>query len=50
MTVEISERSFEATIECELLMFGPDACPGDVNLAKQEPPVSVNSIWPTLMV
>ena len=36
MTVEVSERSFEATIECGLLMFGPDACPGDVNLAKQE--------------
>ncbi|MEJ7669742.1 MAG: RNA-binding domain-containing protein [Casimicrobiaceae bacterium] len=38
MTVEVSERSFEATIECGLLMFGPDACPGDVNVAKQEPP------------
>ncbi len=38
MTVEVSERSFEATIECGLLIFGPDACAGDVNLAKQEPP------------
>src|SRR5437879_1490125 len=38
MTVEVSERSFEATIECGLLAFGPDACLGDVNLAKQEQP------------
>ena len=36
--VEVSERSFEAAIECGLLMFGPDACPGDANRAKQEEP------------
>jgi type I restriction enzyme R subunit len=29
MTPEISERSFEAAIECGLLQHGPDACPGD---------------------
>ena len=38
MTVEVSERSFEAAIECGLLAFGPDACPGDANLARQESP------------
>ena len=38
MTVEVSERSFEAAIECGLLVFGPDACPGDANRAQQEPP------------
>ncbi|MBI4305684.1 MAG: hypothetical protein HY678_05130, partial [Chloroflexi bacterium] len=29
MTPEISERSFESAIECALLKYGPDACPGD---------------------
>ena len=38
MTVEVSERSFEAAIECGLLVFGPDACVGDPKLAKQESP------------
>ena len=38
MTVEVSERSFEAAIECGLLAFGPDACPGDANLERQESP------------
>jgi len=37
VTVEVSERSFEAAIECGLLVFGPDACPGDANVARQEP-------------
>jgi len=37
MTVDVSERSFEAAIECGLLVFGPDACPGDANVARQEP-------------
>ncbi len=26
---EVSERSFEDAIECGLLRYGPDACPGD---------------------
>jgi hypothetical protein len=30
MTVEVSERSFEKTIECGLLQYGPDACSGEV--------------------
>ena len=38
MTVEVSERSFEAAIECGLLVFGPDACAGDADVAKQESP------------
>jgi len=38
MTVEVSERSFEAAIECGLLVFGPDACPGDTNVTRQESP------------
>ena len=28
MTAEISERAFEEAIECGLLQYGPDACPG----------------------
>lgn len=38
MTVEVSERSFEAAIECGLLVFGPDACAGDAIRARQEEP------------
>ena len=26
---EVSERSFEKTIECGLLRYGPDACAGE---------------------
>jgi hypothetical protein len=29
MSPVISERSFEDAIECALLQYGPDACPGD---------------------
>lgn len=29
MSPEISERSLEEAIECGLLQYGPDACPGD---------------------
>src|ERR1043166_4120209 len=29
MSLEVSERAFEAAIECGLLQRGPDACPGD---------------------
>jgi type I restriction enzyme R subunit len=36
MTVEISERSFEKSIECGLLRFGPDACVGDVTGIREE--------------
>ena len=35
MTVEVSERSFEAAIECGLLEFGPDACAGDTTTARE---------------
>ena len=31
MSPEISERAFEATIECALLQYGPDACASDTN-------------------
>src|SRR5437870_4549937 len=37
--VEISERSFEETVECGLLQHGPDACPrGDGTLTCEPPP------------
>jgi len=29
MTPDVSERAFEDAIECGLLAYGPDACPGD---------------------
>lgn len=29
MTPDVSERAFENAIECGLLAYGPDACPGD---------------------
>ncbi len=38
MTPEISERAFEAAIECALLRHGPDACPGDVAAVRESPP------------
>jgi type I restriction enzyme R subunit len=37
MSPEISERSFEETIECGLLQYGPDACAGDVTAARETP-------------
>lgn len=39
MSPEISERSFEEAIECGLLAYGPDACPGErAGLAKEPAP------------
>ena len=38
MTPDISERAFEAAIECALLRDGPDACPGDVAAVRESPP------------
>ena len=38
MTPDISERAFEAAIECALLRGGPDACPGDVAAVRESPP------------
>ncbi len=38
MTPDISERAFEAAIECALLRHGPDACPGDVAAVRESPP------------
>jgi len=35
-TMEISERSFEKTIECGLLRYGPDACLGEVTGIREE--------------
>ena len=32
---DISEKNFEATIECALLAGGPDACPGDDTSARE---------------
>jgi len=37
MNPEISERSFEDAIECALLQYGPDACPGDVTAVREIP-------------
>jgi len=36
MTVEVSERSFEKTIECALLRLGPDACAGEAAGVREE--------------
>ncbi len=38
MTPDVSERAFEAAIECALLRHGPDACPGDVVAVRESPP------------
>ena len=38
MTPDISERAFEAAIECALLRHGPDACPGEVATVRESPP------------
>src|SRR5437868_10961298 len=37
MTVNISERAFEDAIECGLLVYGPDACPGDAGMVRETP-------------
>jgi type I restriction enzyme R subunit len=36
MSPEVSERSFEDAIECDLLAGGPDACPGTGPSAREE--------------
>ena len=38
MTPDVSERAFEAAIECALLRHGPDACPGDAAAVRESPP------------
>ncbi|MEX2284173.1 MAG: type I restriction endonuclease, partial [Gemmatimonadota bacterium] len=35
---EVSERSLEAAVECALLRYGPDACPGDEKLHEARAP------------
>ena len=35
---DISEKDFEATIECALLAGGPDACPGDGAVVRKPTP------------
>jgi hypothetical protein len=37
MSPEISERSFQEAIECALLQYGPDACPGDTTAVRETP-------------
>jgi type I restriction enzyme R subunit len=37
MSVNISEKSFEQTIECALLAGGPDACAGDPTAVRETP-------------
>src|SRR6059036_2228795 len=37
MSPEVSERSFEAAIECGLLQHGPDACVGDTTAVRETP-------------
>jgi len=36
--VDVSERSFEESIECGLLQDGPDACAGDATAVRETPP------------
>jgi hypothetical protein len=38
MSPEISERAFEEAIECSLLQYGPDACPGDATTVRESAP------------
>ena len=38
MTPDISERAFEAAIECALLRNGPDACPDDAAAVRESAP------------
>jgi len=39
MTIDVSERSFEKTIECGLLRYGPDECAGEaVGVRETAPP------------
>ena len=38
MTPDISERAFEAAIECALLRHGPDACPDDAAAVRESAP------------
>ena len=38
MTPDISERAFEAAIECALLRYGPDACPDDATTVRESAP------------
>src|SRR5438093_3138591 len=38
MSPQISERSFEEAIECGLLQYGPDACPGEATAVRETPP------------
>jgi type I restriction enzyme, R subunit len=38
MSPQISERSFEEAIECELLAHGTDACAGDTSRVSETPP------------
>ncbi len=35
MSSEVSERAFEEAIECALLRYGPDACPGDATTVRE---------------
>jgi type I restriction enzyme R subunit len=35
MSLEVSERSFEESIECGLLQYGPDACVGNANVVRE---------------
>lgn len=38
MSPEISERAFEDTIECGLLLHGPDACAGSATAVREQSP------------
>ncbi|MGN2390682.1 RNA-binding domain-containing protein [Pelomicrobium sp. G1] len=38
MNPKISERAFEDAIECALLQYGPDACPGDATAVREPSP------------
>ena len=38
MSPEVSERAFEAAIECGLLQYRPDACAGDATMLSEASP------------
>ena len=38
MSPEVSERAFEVAIECGLLQYGPDACPGEFSGVREIAP------------
>jgi len=42
--MEVSERSFEKTIECGLLRYGPDACAGEGGAVREAAPPNISKL------